>query len=63
MTYYCVTTSIDDKGTVRAAITHVVDADCKPENSYRSLRHKDIYNDWFENPEDANKMVEEAKLA
>lgn len=62
-TYYCVTSSVDDKGKVRAAITSVIDAVCKPENSFKSLKRKDIYTDWFESREEAEKLVEEAKTA
>lgn len=62
-TYYCVTTSVDDRGTVRAAITSVTEAVCKPENSFRSLKRKDIYYDWFADLEEAKKFVEEAKMA
>ena len=46
-----------------AAITNVIDAVCKPENSFKSLKHKDIYTDWFESREEAEKLVEEAKTA
>ena len=53
-TYYCVTSSVDDKGNVRAAITSVIDAVCKPENSCRSLKY-------FESREDAEKLVEKVK--
>lgn len=62
-TYYCVTTSVDDRGTVRAAITSVAEAVCKPENSFKSLKRKDIYHDWFDDPEEAKKFVEEARTA
>lgn len=62
-TYYCVTTSVDDKGKVRAAITNIIEAVCKPEDSYKSLKHKDIYNDWFESPEEAEAFVKEAERA
>lgn len=62
-TYYCVTTSVDDRGNVRAAITSVTEAACKPENSSSSLKRKDIYHDWFDDPEEAKKFVEEAKRA
>lgn len=61
--YYCVTTSVDDKGKVRAAITNVIEAACKPEDSFKSLKRKDIYHDWFASREEAEKMVEEAKMA
>lgn len=62
-TYYCVTTSVDDNGKVLAAITSVVDAVCKPENTIKSLKRKDIYNDWFDDLEEAKKLVEEARTA
>lgn len=62
-TYYCVVSSFDDKGKVRAAITNVIDAFRKPENDFKRLKHKDIYYDWFESREEAEKMVEEAKMA
>jgi len=62
-TYYCVTTSIDDRGTVKAAITNVIQTVCKPDNSSKSLKCKDVYNDWFDSREEAEKFVEEAKTA
>lgn len=62
-TFWCVTTSVDNKGTVRAAITSFVEAVCKPENTSTSTSRKDIYNDWFEDHEEAEKFVEEARSA
>lgn len=62
-TFWCVTTSVDDRGTVRAAITSFVEAVCKPENTSTSTSRKDIYNDWFEDHEEAEKFVEEARSA
>ena len=62
-TYYCVTTSVDDKGKVLVAITRVLEAESKPESSFRSLSRKDVYNDWFDDLEEAKKFVEEAKMA
>lgn len=62
-TYYCVTTSVDDKGKVLAAITSVIEAERKPESNFQSLSRKDVYNDWFDDPEEAKKFVEEAKRA
>lgn len=52
-TFWCVTTSVDDRGTVRAAVTSFVEAVSKPENSSRSTSRKDIYHDWFESREEA----------
>lgn len=62
-TFWCVTTSVDNKGTVRACITSFVEAVCKPENTSTSTSRKDIYNDWFEDHEEAEKFVEEARSA
>lgn len=62
-TYWCVTTSVDNKGRVVAHITNTVEAVCKPENSSTSTSRRDIYNDWFESEEEAQEFVEEAKRA
>ena len=62
-TYWCVTTSVDDRGRVVANITNTVEAVSKPENSSESKSRKDIYNDWFESREEAQKFVEEARMA
>lgn len=62
-TYYCVTSSFDDKGRVTAGITATVETESKPESTYTSTSRKDIYNDWFEDIEEAKKFVEEAKAA
>lgn len=62
-TYYCVTTSVNDSGKVLAAITSVVQAVCKPENSFQNLKRRDVYHDWFDDPEEAKKFVEEVKTA
>lgn len=62
-TYWCVTTSIDDRGRVVSNITNTIEAVCKPENSSMSTKRKDIYNDWFESREEAKKWVEEARQA
>lgn len=62
-TYWCVTTSVDDRGRVVANITNTVEAASKPENSSKSTDRKDIYNDWFESLEEAQEFVEEAKRA
>lgn len=61
--YWCVTTSINDKGRVVANITNVIEAAQKPDNSFNSTSRRDIYNDWFESQEAAEKFVEEARNA
>lgn len=62
-TYWCVTTSFDDRGRVISAITSTATAGQKPENTSISTSRKDIYNEWFESIEEARKWVEEAKRA
>lgn len=62
-TYWCVTTSFDDRGRVTSGITSTVEAVQKPENTSTSTSRKDIYNDWFESVEEAREWVEEAKRA
>lgn len=62
-TYWCVTTSVDNRGRVIAAITDMKEATCKPENTSTSTSRKDIYNDWFDTAEEAKAFVEEAKRA
>lgn len=61
--YFCVTTSVYDSGKVIAAITNTIQAVCKPENSFKSLNKKDVYNDWFDSQEEAQEFVEEARQA
>lgn len=61
--YWCVTTSVDNRGRVVANITRKIDAACKPENTFTSTSRRDIYNDWFSSQEDADKFVREAKEA
>ena len=60
-TYYCVTTSFDNRGRVTASITNNIKAESKPENTCTCIRRKDIYNDYFESIEEAKKFVEEVK--
>ena len=62
-TYWCVTSSFDDRGRVTAAITRVVEAAEKPQNSSTSTKRKDIYSDWFDSREAALAHIEEAKRA
>lgn len=61
--FWCVTTSFDDRGRVTAGLTRCVEAVEKPENRSTSTRRKDIYTDWFDSREEAEKFIEEAKRA
>lgn len=58
-TYYCVTSSFDDRGRATANITDIE----KPESTYTSTRRKDIYNDWFESEKEAQEYVEQTRIA
>lgn len=62
-TYWCVTSSFDDRGRVTAAITRVVEATEKPQDSFTSTKRKDIYSDWFDSREAALERIEETKRA
>lgn len=62
-TWYCVTSSFDDKGRVTAAVTATREAESKPDSGFTSTARKDIYTDWFESLEEAQAFVEEAKHA
>lgn len=62
-TFYCVTTTVDNNGGITAHITSIVHAEKIPENTFISTSRRDIYNDWFDNLEDARQFVEDAKYA
>ena len=62
-TWYCVTSSYDDRGRVTAGITATQQAGEKPASGYKSTRRKDVYTDWFGSHEEAEKFVEEARKA
>lgn len=61
--YYCVTSSFDDKGRVTAGLTNIIEAEEKPESTFRSTRRKDIYVDWFDDEQEAQDFIEQAKSA
>lgn len=62
-TWYCVTSSFDDRGRVTAGITATIQAAEKPESGFTSTKRKDIYTDWFGTEAEARKFVKEARLA
>lgn len=63
MKYYCVTTTVNDRGNVTANVTSTVEADNRPEDSFTSTIRRDIYNDWFDSLKEALEFVEDAKMA
>lgn len=62
-TFYCVTSTFDDRGRATAGITDTIQADAKPESTFRSTSRKDIYTDWFDSLKKAETFVKEAKEA
>lgn len=62
-TYYCVTSSFDNRGRVTAAITSSIKAKKKPKNTLKETPRLDIYNDWFDDYDAALKFVDDAKKA
>ena len=62
-TWYCVTSSFDNKGRVTAAITATKEAEECPESGYTSTSRKDIYTDWFGSIEEAEEWVEQSRCA
>ena len=62
-TWYCVVSSFDDRGRVTANITASKLADEKPESSFTSTSRKDVYADWYDSYEAAEKAVQDARNA
>lgn len=62
-TWYCVTSSFDDKGRVTAAITSTCEAAVQPEGGFTTTKRKDIYHEWFDSTEKAEAFIKEAKEA
>lgn len=61
--WYCVTSSVDDRGRMIAAITDVCESAAQPENRFTHTARKDIYNDWYGSEAEAKQAVEEARKA
>lgn len=58
--WWCVTTTYDDAGKVRSAITETRGAVKRPNNWSNSTKNLDIYKDWFGSKEEAEAWVKEA---
>lgn len=61
-TYYCVATTIKDNGQVSCNIINSMEAEKKPENTFKSTSRVDYYCDWFGTLEEAQKFVETSKI-
>lgn len=62
-TWYGVVSTFHDNGRVTAAVTRTVQATQKPERSFTSAKRRDIYLDWFDSKQEADRFVAEAKKA
>ena len=62
-TWYCVTSSFDNRGRVTANITATKEAETCPKSTYTSTSRKDIYNDWFESLDEAQAFAAQSKCA
>lgn len=61
--WYCVTNSYYDNGRVTAAITNIIQSEQKPEDTYNEGKRCDVYNNWFDNINDANKFIAQCRQA
>ena len=57
--WYCVTTIVYDNGKATAKITSSEFSSVQPENTFNSLRDKDIWNDWYDSAGEAEQAVNE----
>ena len=55
--------TFDDKGRVTANIVDTKEAEEQPEGGFKSTPRKDIYTDWFDSEEAANKFIADSKNA
>lgn len=62
-TFWSVTTTIDDRGRIIANITSSIEANEKPDNVFKSTNRFDVYIDWFDNLQEAQDFVNEARNA
>lgn len=58
-TFYSVTTSAHNEGTVHSMITSTKAAERKPEREAVLLKDKSIFVDWFDSYEEAEKFADE----
>ena len=61
--YYAVCNSYYNNGKVVANLVDAVEADKKPEDTYKETKRCDVYVNWFESYEEAMKFISECKMA
>lgn len=62
-TFWCVTSTINDRGEIHANIVGARECDKRPENACQELSRCDVYHDWFDSEEEAMQFVEDARKA
>ncbi len=62
-TFWSVTTLIYDDGRIMSNITSSIEAVEMPDNVFDSTYRFDVYIDWFDNLQDAQDFVNEARNA
>lgn len=61
--YYAVCTSCYNNGRVTANLVDVIEAEGRPENTYKGTRRCDIYVDWFDSHDEAMEFVRRSRTA
>lgn len=61
--YYAVCTSCYDNGRLTANLVDTIEAEEKPENTYKETRRCDIYIDWFNSYDEAMEYIKTGKIA
>ena len=61
--YYAVCTSCYDNGRITANLVDTIEAEERPENTYKETRRCDIYVDWFDSYNEAMGFIKESKTA
>lgn len=61
--YYAVCNSYYDNGKVIAHLVDTVEAEKRPEDTYKETRRYDIYVNWFESYDEAMEFIKECKRA
>lgn len=61
--YYAVCNSYYNNGKVIANLVDVIEAEEKPEDTYKETKRCDIYVNWFESYDEAMNFIKECKMA
>ena len=61
--YYAVCNSYYNNGRVTANLVDVVEAEEKPQDTYKETKRCDVYVNWFESYEEAMEFIKECKVA